>query len=99
MPTRMDKERPFDLFSYARRGPGERVQLSKGEIEQIARTVRRTPEVMVKVLPKGANNLGRSGGISAISVETARSMLKRMTEKNCGAKTSGRIWWRIGIWM
>ena len=58
MPTKMDKERPFDLFSYARRGPGERVQLSKGEIEQIARTVRRTPEVMVKVLPKGANNLG-----------------------------------------
>ena len=54
----MDKERPFDLFSYARRGPGERVQLSKSEIEQIARTVRRTPEVMVKVLPKGANNLG-----------------------------------------
>ena len=58
MPTKMDKERPFDLFSYARRGPGGRVQLSKGEIEQIARTVRRTPEVMVKVLPKGANNLG-----------------------------------------
>ena len=58
MPTRMDKERPFDLFSYARRGPGERVQLSKSEIEQIARTVRRTPEVMVKVLPRGANHLG-----------------------------------------
>ena len=58
MPTRMNKERPFDLFSYARRGPGGRVQLSKGEVEQIARTVRRTPEVMVKVLPKGANNLG-----------------------------------------
>ena len=58
MPTRMDKERPFDLFSYARRGSVERVQLSKGEIEQIARTVRRTPEVIVKVLPKGANSLG-----------------------------------------
>ena len=54
----MYKEPPFDLFSYARRGPGQRVQFSKGEIEQIARTARRTPEVMVKVLPKGANNLG-----------------------------------------
>ena len=54
----MDKELPFDLFSYARRGPGQRVQLSKGEIAQIARTTGRTPEVMVKVLPKGANNLG-----------------------------------------
>ncbi len=58
MPTMMYKEPPFDLFSYARPGPGQRVQLSKGEIEQIARTVRRTPEVMVKVLPKGANSLG-----------------------------------------
>ncbi|HVB82549.1 MAG TPA: relaxase/mobilization nuclease domain-containing protein [Candidatus Binataceae bacterium] len=58
MPIRMDKELSFDLFSYGRRGPGQRVQLSKGEIEQIARTARRTPEVMVKVLPKGANNLG-----------------------------------------
>ncbi len=58
MSTRIDKERPFDLLSYARRGPGDRVQLSKGEIEQITRTVRRTPEVMVKVLPKGANSLG-----------------------------------------
>src|SRR5487761_2678534 len=58
MSSKMNRELPFDLFSYARRGPGERVQLSKGEIEQIARTVRRTPEVMVKVLPKGANNLG-----------------------------------------
>ena len=58
MSTKMDKELPFDLFSYARRGPGQRAQLSPGEIEQIARTARRTPEVMVKVLPKGANNLG-----------------------------------------
>ena len=45
MPTRMDKERPFDLLSYARRGPGERVQFSKGEIEQIARTVRNSRDV------------------------------------------------------
>jgi len=58
MPTRMHNEPLFDLFSYARRGPGQRVHLSKGEIEQIARTARRTPEVMVKVLPKGANSLG-----------------------------------------
>ena len=54
----MYKEPPFDLLSYARRGPSQRVHLSKGEIAQIARTARRTPEVMVKVLPKGANSLG-----------------------------------------
>jgi len=58
MPTRMHNEPVFDLFSYARRGPGSRTHLSKGEIEQIARTARRTPEVMVKVLPKGTNSLG-----------------------------------------
>jgi relaxase-like protein len=47
----------FDLFSFARRGPGRRDHLSPAEIQQVARTVRRTPEVMVKVLPKSANTL------------------------------------------
>src|SRR3984957_19265746 len=47
----------FDLFSFARRGPGRRDHLSPGEIHQVARTVRRTPEVMVKVLPKSASTL------------------------------------------
>ena len=58
MPTRMHNEPLFDIFSYARRGPGQRIHLSKSEIEQIARIAQRTPEVMVKVLPKGANCLG-----------------------------------------
>ena len=48
----------FDLFSYARRGPGRRDHLSQAEVAQIARTVHRTPEVMVKVLTQGAANLG-----------------------------------------
>jgi hypothetical protein len=48
----------FDLFSYARPGPGRRDRLSPAEVEQIARTVRRTPEVMVKVLPRGAQTAG-----------------------------------------
>jgi type IV secretory pathway VirD2 relaxase len=47
----------FDLLSHARRGPGRRDHLSQAEIQQVARTVRRTPEVMVKVLPKSANIL------------------------------------------
>jgi hypothetical protein len=55
MPTR---EPLFDLFSYARQGPGRRDRLSPVEVEQIARTVRRTPEVMVKVLPRGAQTAG-----------------------------------------
>jgi hypothetical protein len=57
MPGRMPSERLFELASYARRGPGQRDSLSPGEIAQVARTVRRTPEVMVKVLSRGGQNL------------------------------------------
>jgi hypothetical protein len=53
-----NREALFDLFSYARPGPGGRDRLSPAEVEQIARTVRRTPEVMVKVLPRGAQTAG-----------------------------------------
>ena len=51
----------LDLASYARRGPGRRDHLSQGEIELISRTVRRTPEVMVKVLSRGGQNLKAIG--------------------------------------
>jgi hypothetical protein len=51
----------LDLTSYARRGPAERVQLTPEEIHQIGRTVRRTPEVMVKVLTKGGGDLKAVG--------------------------------------
>src|SRR6266480_4259113 len=47
----------LDIASYARRGPGRRDRLTPGDLELIQRTVRRTPEVMVKVLPKDSNNL------------------------------------------
>lgn len=53
----MSREPLFDLMSYARRGPGRRDHLSPAQIQQIARTVQRTPEVMVKVLPRGTNSL------------------------------------------
>jgi type IV secretory pathway VirD2 relaxase len=49
---------PLDIASYARRRPGRRDQLSPAEIEVIARTVHRTPEVMVKVLNRGGHSLG-----------------------------------------
>jgi hypothetical protein len=48
----------FDLASYARPGPSRRDRLMPAQIQQIARTASRTPEVMVKVLPRGANDLG-----------------------------------------
>jgi hypothetical protein len=40
----------FDLLSFAQRGPGQRDHLSSGEVHQVDGTIRRTPEVMVKVL-------------------------------------------------
>jgi hypothetical protein len=51
----------FDLASYARRGPGRRDRLSSNEIAQISRTVRRVPEVMVKVLSRGGQDLKAVG--------------------------------------
>jgi hypothetical protein len=48
----------LDIASYARRGPGHRDRLSPAEVQQVARTVRRTPEVVVKVLSRGGQDLG-----------------------------------------
>src|SRR5580704_18153852 len=48
----------FDIVSYARRGPGRRDRLSAAQLDLIARTVRRSPEVMVKVLTRGGQDLG-----------------------------------------
>jgi hypothetical protein len=45
----------LDLFSYGRRGPQASIHLSRSQREQIARTVGRVPEVMVKVTGGGTN--------------------------------------------
>ncbi len=47
----------FDPVSHGRHGPDRRDRLSPAQIQQIARTVARTPEVMVKVLPVGAHSV------------------------------------------
>jgi hypothetical protein len=51
----------LDIASYARWGPADRVHLAPEEIQLLSRTVRRTPEVMVKVLSKGAHDLTAVG--------------------------------------
>ena len=51
----------LDIASYARRGPGQRDRLSPEEIQLIERTVRRTPEVMVKVLSRGGQDMKSVG--------------------------------------
>jgi hypothetical protein len=45
---------PFDLRSFARRGPSHRHHIANSHFEQIAWTAHRTPEVMIKVLARGA---------------------------------------------
>ena len=44
---------PLEIVSHARRGPGASAKLTAGQIAQIRRTVRRVPEVMVKVTGGG----------------------------------------------
>jgi hypothetical protein len=61
MASARDSEPLFDLASYARRGPSRRGRLSPGEIAQITRTVRRAPEVLVKVLSRGGQDLKAVG--------------------------------------
>src|SRR3984893_17323421 len=51
----------LDMASYARGGPARRDRLSRDEIELISRTVSRTPEVMVKVLSRGGQDLKAIG--------------------------------------
>jgi hypothetical protein len=67
----------LDIASYARRGPGRRDRLPQDEIELITRTVRRTPEVMVKVLSRGgqdvkaiSRHLGYLNRGGAVDIET-----------------------------
>jgi len=52
------RNRPLlDIVSHGRGGPKGSIRLSADQIAAIDRTVRRVPEVMVKVLPKDSNNL------------------------------------------
>jgi hypothetical protein len=51
----------LDIGSYARRGPGRRDRLSQAQVAQISRTVKRVPEVMVKVLSRASNDFGSVG--------------------------------------
>jgi len=48
----------LDIGSYARYGPGRRDRLSPAHIAAVTRTVRGTPEVMLKMLNHGGRNLG-----------------------------------------
>ncbi len=66
MPRRLFRIREgeplLDLISYGRGGPSENGgRLTPEQVEQIQRTVKRVPEVMVKVLPRASNDLKAAG--------------------------------------
>ena len=52
----------LDIGSYARHGPSQRDRLSSAQVAFIARTVRRAPEVMIKMLNRGGRDLGSVAG-------------------------------------
>ena len=59
---RLQKEEPLlNIASYARGGPRAASRLTPAQVEQIRRTVRRTPEAVVKVLPRSSNDLKAAG--------------------------------------
>jgi hypothetical protein len=51
----------LNIASYARGGPHAAIPLTPARVEQIRRTVRRTPEAVVKVLPRNSNDLKAAG--------------------------------------
>jgi relaxase-like protein len=56
----------LDIFSAGRYGPGRQIQFTPSQIAQIARTVRGTPEVMVKVTGGGTTRRGVAAHVSYI---------------------------------
>jgi len=56
----------LEIFSAGRRGPGREIQFTLSQIAQIARTVRRTPEVMVKVTGGGSTPRAVAAHVSYI---------------------------------
>jgi hypothetical protein len=59
----------LDIFSAARAGPPGSIQFTPAQVEQIMRTVRRTPEVMVKVTGGATHREGVAAHLSYISRE------------------------------
>lgn len=76
-------DRPLlDIFSAGRAGPQLRLHFSDAQIEQIARTVRRVPEVMVKVT---------GGGMSAGAVSAHFAYISRHGELEIETDEGERI--------
>ena len=76
----------LDVVSYGRGGPSA-TQLTPAQVEQIRRTVRRAPEVVVKVLPRASNDLKAVGKHLDYIGRNGELVL----EADDGERLSGRI--------
>ena len=83
-------EAAFDIVSYGRRGPGQPTRFTREQIEQIARTVRRVPEVMVKVSGGAKTTRGAEAHFEYISrqgeLEVETDDGERLQGKDVAAK-------------
>jgi hypothetical protein len=78
----------LDVVSYGRGGPGETSgRLTPAQLEQIRRTVGRTPEAVVKVLPRASNDLKAVGK----HLDYIGRNGKLELESDDGERLSGRI--------
>ena len=64
----------LEIFSAGRRGPSGRPMFTASEIAQIARTVSRTPEVMVKVTGGGTSSGAVAAHVSYIGRDGEREI-------------------------
>lgn len=70
LPPRSARNDPFlDLYSFARPGPSHRDRFTPAQVEHIRRTVRRVPEVMVKVTGGGRTKAAVRAHLSYIAHE------------------------------
>jgi len=75
----------FDIVSHGRRGPGKAIQFSRSQLNKIALTVRRAPEVMVKV-----SGGGRTTGAVAAHLQYIGRHGRLNIETDDGAQLAGR---------
>ncbi len=87
--SRAPGQMTLDLVSHGRRGPAGTLGLSLEQVAQVARTVRRTPEVIVKVSGGGRDSAGAQAHFDYIDrhgkldVETDDG--RKLQEKGTGA--------------
>jgi len=88
---RMDRQPAFDIVSYGRRGPGRPARFSPTQVAQIARTVRRTPEVMVKVSGGARTLRGVAAHFAYISRRGELEIETEDGERQQGREVAGKL--------